>query len=137
MEEAINPIKLLCRRLEEPSVNSHGELELWVTDADAKLYDWKKHRGITSFRIFSFSFNWEASFSGFSAIQYFLRAVGMRQCFLHPCQKQESTKITVLYFGKTISGFPKYLLEFLRYFKPFFQSSLRNSVSILLSLLLT
>ena len=62
---------------------------------------------------------------------------GIRQCFLHPCQKQESIKITVLCFSKTISGFPKYLLEFLRYLKPFFQSSLRNSVSILLSLLFT
>ena len=60
----------------------------------------------------------------------------MRQCFLHPCQKQESMKIAVLYFDKTISGFPKYLTEFLRYRKPVFHNSLRNIVSILLSLLL-
>ncbi len=51
--------------------------------------------------------------------------------------KQESIKIAVLYFGKAISGFPKYLLEFLRYLKPLFQSSLRNNIFISLSLLLT
>gem|GEM_PF-3699054 len=35
-----------------------------------------------------------------------------------------------------MSGLPKYSLEFLLYLKPSFQSSLRNRVSILLSLLL-
>lgn len=42
MERAANPVKLYCRHLEEPARNSHGELELWVTDAD-KVYDWKRN----------------------------------------------------------------------------------------------
>lgn len=46
MKQAINPIKLWCRHLEKPSMNSHGELEIWVTDAHAELFDWKKHYAI-------------------------------------------------------------------------------------------
>ena len=70
-------------------------------------------------------------------VQYSVLVDGIRQCFLHPCQKHESMKITVLCFGKTMSGLPKYLVEFLRYLYPRRQSSLRNATSILLSLLLT
>ena len=50
MDGATNPIKLRCRYLEWPGVNSHGEVELWVTDADANLFDWKKHNHGTPFR---------------------------------------------------------------------------------------
>ncbi len=43
MENAVNPVRLSCRRLQGPSVNSHGEVELWVTDATKELYNWEKH----------------------------------------------------------------------------------------------
>lgn len=38
--------------------------------------------------------------------QYFRFSCGIRQCRRHPCQKQPSTNIASLYFGKTKSGFP-------------------------------
>lgn len=41
--------------------------------------------------------------------------------YLHPscpCQKQPFTKITVLYFGSTTSGFPGSFASFFRYQKP-------------------
>ena len=40
---AVNPVKLRAARLELPSVNSHGELELFVTTAGRKIYDSAKH----------------------------------------------------------------------------------------------
>jgi len=36
-----------------------------------------------------------------------------------PCQKQPWTKITVLYFGRTISGVPGYRRSLIRYLNPF------------------
>lgn len=53
--------------------------------------------------------------------------------YLHPsclCQKQPWTKITVLYFGRTISGFPGRAVTFFRYLNPLRNKYFRTLTSI-------
>ena len=38
---AVSPIMLRCSPVEHPSINSHGELEVWVSDD--RVFDWKSH----------------------------------------------------------------------------------------------
>ncbi len=49
--------------------------------------------------------------------------------FSCPCQKHPFTKITVLYFGKTMSGFPGSFLQCSRYLKPFACRNFLTSIS--------
>lgn len=59
--------------------------------------------------------------------------------YLHPswpCQKQPWTKMTVLYFGSTISGFPGRFLTCKRYRNPLENKNLRTKSSGFVSLLL-
>ena len=51
-----------------------------------------------------------------------------------PCQKQPFTKIAVLYFFSTISGFPGSFLTLILYLKPFLKSNFLRSISGLVSL---
>lgn len=48
---------------------------------------------------------------------------------LCPCQKQPFTKITVLYLGRTMSGFPGRVFTFRRYRNPLANRNLRTSIS--------
>ena len=54
--------------------------------------------------------------------------------FSWPCQKQPCTNIIVWYFGRMMSGFPGYLLSFIRYLKPFENKNLRTRISGFVSL---
>lgn len=51
-------------------------------------------------------------------VQYCLFEFGILQCFLHPCQKHESMKITTFLPFIEISGFPYNPLSFFLYLYP-------------------
>ena len=63
--------------------------------------------------------------------------LGSRQCFLHPCQKQESINIASFWFEKTISGLPGSVATFVLNRSFSFFSASRRARSISVSLLLT
>ena len=54
--------------------------------------------------------------------------------FSCPCQKQPCTKMTVLYFGSTMSGFPGSFLSYNLYRSPFENKNFLTTISGLVSL---